>query len=67
MIYGDNFSTSKEGKKWLKIKIKEDSYKGYVLNKKKFSNFLKPTHKNHVLKAKVYKFSKKKKKGINDF
>ena len=57
MIYGDNFSTSKEGKKWLKIKIKEDSYKGYVLNKK-FSNFLKPTHKVHTLRAKVYKFSK---------
>ena len=61
MIYGDNFSTSKEGKKWLKIKIKEDSYKGYVLNKK-FSNFLKPTHKVHTLRAKVYKFSNKRKK-----
>ncbi len=61
MVYGDNFSTSKEGKKWLKIKIKEDSYKGYVLNKK-FSNFLKPTHKVHTLRAKVYKFSNKRKK-----
>ena len=61
MIYGDNFSSSKEGKKWLKIKIKEDNYKGYVQNKK-FSNFLKPTHKVHALRAKVYKFSNKRKK-----
>ena len=61
MIYGDNFSTSKEGKKWLKIKIKEDSYKGYVLNKK-FSNYQKPTHKVHVLRARIYKFSNKRKR-----
>ena len=34
MIYGDSFSISKKFKKWLKIKIKEDNYNGYVLNKK---------------------------------
>ena len=64
MIYGDIFSTSLKGKKWLKIKIKEDGYKGFIQNKN-FSNQLKPTHKVHVLKAKVYKFSKKRKK-INE-
>ena len=34
MIYGDSFSLTKKTKKWLKIKIKEDNYKGYVINKK---------------------------------
>ena len=61
MIYGDSFSISKESKKWLKIKIKEDGYKGYIMNKK-FSNFIKPTHKVSVLRSKVYKFPNKQKK-----
>jgi len=61
MIYGDSFSISKKTRKWLKVKIKEDSYKGYVQNKN-FSNFLKPTHKINILKAKVYKFPSKRKK-----
>ena len=61
MIYGDNFSISKKTRKWLKVKIKEDNYKGYVQNKN-FSNFLKPTHKINILKAKVYKFPNKRKK-----
>ena len=61
MIYGDSFSISKKTRKWLKVKIKEDSYKGFVQNKN-FSNFLKPTHKINILKAKVYKFPSKKKK-----
>ena len=55
MIYGDSFSISKKSRKWLKIKIKEDGYKGYVQNKN-FSVFLKPTHKINVLKSKVFKF-----------
>jgi len=55
MIYGDSFSISKKTKQWLKIKIKEDNYNGYVLNKK-YSNFLKHTHKVISLKAKVFKF-----------
>ena len=33
MIYGESFSISKKSKKCLKIKIKEDNYKGYILNK----------------------------------
>ena len=61
MIYGESFSISKRTKKWLKIKIKEDGYKGYIQNKK-FSSFLKPTHKVQVLKATVFKFANKRKK-----
>ena len=61
MIYGDSFSISKKTRKWLKVKIKEDGYKGYVQNKN-FSNFLKPTHKINILKAKVYKLPSKRKK-----
>ena len=61
MLYGDNFLVSKKTKKWLKIKIKEDNYRGYIKNYK-FSFFFKPTHKVDVLKAKIYKFPNKQKK-----
>ena len=61
MIYGESFSISKKSKKWLKIKIKEDNYKGYVLNKK-YSKFFKPTHKVISLKAKIFKFPNRIKK-----
>ena len=64
MIYGDTFSISKRSKKWLKIKIKEDGYNGFVKNKK-FSKFSKPTHKVNILKSKIYKFPNKRKK-INE-
>ncbi|MDC3152222.1 C40 family peptidase [Pelagibacteraceae bacterium] len=60
MIYGDSFSILEKSKKWIKIRIKEDNYKGYVLNKK-FSYFLKPTHKVSILKTKIYKTANKKK------
>ena len=66
MIYGESFSISKKSKKWLKIKIKEDNYKGYILNKK-FSNFLRPTHKVISLKAKIFKFPNKIKKNEISF
>ena len=58
MIYGDSFSVSKKSKKWLKIKIKEDNYIGYVKNKN-YSSFLEPTHKVNSLKANVFKFPNK--------
>tara|TARA_A100001015_G_C14917142_1_gene682810 strand:- start:148 stop:888 length:741 start_codon:yes stop_codon:yes gene_type:complete len=61
MIYGDSFSISKKNKKWLRITVKEDNYKGFVQNKN-FSFFLKPTHKINILKAEIYKFPKKQKK-----
>ena len=54
MIFGDSFSIYKKTKNWLKIKIKEDNYNGYVENKK-FSSFVEPTHKICDLKAKIFK------------
>ena len=64
MIYGDSFSISKRSKKWLKIKIKDDGYKGFVQNRK-FSKFLKPTHKVNILRSKVFKLPNKRSK-INE-
>ena len=61
MLYGESFSIFKKNNKWLKIKIKEDGYTGYVQNKN-FSKFSEPSHKISILKAKVYKFPKKKKR-----
>ena len=61
MIYGDSFSISKKSKKWLKIKIKEDGYSGFIKNRE-FPKFLKPTHKVNVLKSNVYKIQNEKKK-----
>ena len=54
MIYGESFIVLKQNKQWLKIKIKEDGYVGYII-KKKYSNYIRPTHKVCVLKAKIYK------------
>ena len=54
MIYGESFLISRKSKKWLKIKIKEDGYKGYIQNKN-FPNYLNPTHKISILKSKIYK------------
>ena len=64
MIYGDSFLISRRSKNWLKVKIKEDGYSGFV-KIRKFSKFLKPTHKVHVLKSIIYKDSNKSKK-INE-
>ena len=61
MIYGESFSITKKSKKWLKIKIKEDNYVGYIQNKK-YSRFLKATHKVNCLKAKVFNLPNKIKK-----
>jgi len=61
MIYGESFSITRRSRKWLKIKIKEDGYKGYIKSQK-FSKFIKPTHKVKVLKSKVFKFPNKNKK-----
>ena len=64
MIYGDSFSIFKRKGQWMKIKTKEDNYEGYIQNRK-YVKYLRPTHKIHVLKAKVYKFPNKLKK-INE-
>ena len=58
MIYGDTFSISKRGKNWLKIKIKEDGYNGFIKNRK-FSKFSKPTHKVNKLKSEIFKLPNK--------
>ncbi len=60
MIFGESFSVIKKSSKWLKIKIKEDQYKGFIKNKN-FYNYLRPTHKVRCLKAKILKFPNKKK------
>ncbi len=58
MIYGDRFSISKRSKNWLKIKIKEDGYNGFIKNRK-FSKFSKPTHKVYKLKSEIFKLPNK--------
>ncbi len=64
MIYGDSFLISKRSRNWLKIKIKEDGYKGFIKNRK-FPKYLKPTHKVNKLKSKIFKLPNKSKK-INE-
>ena len=59
MIYGESFSILKKNNKWLKIKIKEDNYKGYI-KRKNYPKYLKPSHKINKLKAAIYKTSNKK-------
>ena len=54
MIYGESFKIITKSLKWLKIKIINDKYIGYV-KKKRFSSYVKPTHKVSVLFAKIYK------------
>ena len=64
MIYGESFSILKKNNKWLKIKIKEDNYKGYI-QRKNYPEYLKPSHKINKLKAEIYK-SPNKKTRINE-
>ena len=61
MLYGESFSILERNGRWLKIKIKEDGYKGFIQNKN-FSEFLKPSHKVSVLKAKIYRLPDKSKR-----
>ena len=59
MIYGESFSISRKNKNWLKIKIKEDNYKGYIQHKN-YSKYLKPTHKISKLNSKIFKSPNKR-------
>jgi hypothetical protein len=61
MIYGESFKIINETLKWMRIKIEEDGYVGYI-KKKKFILPLKPTHKISVLAANIYKNSNLKNK-----
>jgi hypothetical protein len=54
MIYGEAFGIINKSTKWMKIKIKEDDYIGYV-RRRKFIPYLKPTHKVSSLFANIYK------------
>ena len=54
MIYGEGFKIINRSLKWLKIKIIEDKYVGYIQNKKFFS-YIKPTHKVSVIFANIFK------------
>ena len=53
MLYGDTFSVQKKIGKWLKIKIKDDKYVGFII-KKNYPNYLHPTHKVSELKVATY-------------
>ncbi len=64
LLYGESFSIIKSSNKWFKIRIKEDGYKGFI-SKMSLNPYVKPTHKIHKLKAKVYKSSNKRSK-INE-
>ncbi len=61
IIFGERFAIRGRSGKWLKIRIKEDGYKGYIKKKSYYSN-IKPTHKVSSLRAKVYKFPNLRKK-----
>ncbi len=61
LLYGESFSLIKRNNKWFKIKIKEDGYIGFI-PKIKLKPYMKPTHKIHKLKAKIYKSPNKKNK-----
>jgi hypothetical protein len=54
IIYGEGFKIIKKSSKWIKIKIMEDNYIGYI-EKKKFVYYSKPTHKVSTLFADIYK------------
>ena len=65
MIFGESFAISKKTKNWFRVRIKEDGYNGYIKNRK-YSNFLKATHKVSVLMANIYKLpNNKKRRKIN--
>ena len=61
MIYGESFKIINELSQWMKIRIKEDGYIGY-LKKRKFNSYIEPTHKISVLYSNIYKNSNFRKK-----
>ena len=61
LLYGESFSLIKKKSKWFKIKIIEDRYVGFI-PKINLNHYVKPTHKVHKLKAKIYRLPNKKSK-----
>ena len=53
LLYGERFKVIKIKKKWLKIKLLNYKYSGYIL-KKNYINKFYPTHKIFVLKSRIY-------------
>ncbi len=53
LLYGDTFKIIKKKGKWLKIKIDEDDYKGYIKNRN-FPENHKNTHKIFNLSSNLY-------------
>ena len=53
IIFGQNFLIIKKSKKWLKIKVLDDGYKGFIVNKKYLKKEV-PSHKVYKLKANIY-------------
>ncbi len=53
ILYGEKFKIISKYRKWLKIKLRNDGYKGYIIKKKFISKF-KPTHKVCSISAALY-------------
>jgi len=61
IVYGESFTIINKSSYWVKIKVKEDGYIGFI-KAKKFSSYLEPTHKVSVLSANIYRNSNFKNK-----
>ena len=61
LLYGESFSLIKKTNKWFKIRIKEDGYIGFI-PKMILTPYVKPTHKVHELKVRIYRSPNKKNK-----
>ena len=53
ILYGEKFKIISKYRKWCKIKLRNDGYKGYIIKKKFISKF-KPTHKVCNLSVNLY-------------
>jgi len=53
ILYGEKFKIISKCRKWYKIKLRNDGYKGYIIKKKFISKF-KPTHKVCSISAALY-------------
>ena len=53
LIYGEKFKILKKNKKWIKIKLLDYKYSGFILNKNYIKKF-RPTYKVYILKSRIY-------------
>ena len=61
LLYGETFKKLKKNGLWIKIKNKEDNYRGYIIDRK-FPQNIKNTHKVSVVCAKLFSLPNNKKK-----